>query len=234
MPPFRSDISGSSQQDVLWCGSPSWTHRAHRSPHGNLTGLCFSGSHVNALLPFLKGAVPRLRPHACTALHLRPCRVHQLLLGGWWRQLSPQCRWHPLTLWHPKKHRGRSWNFSLPSLFVSLFWCAAWLWTNKLCIKMRLNIYHYECLSQRFVKIRLIDITNNNERKAGGRGCTRWCQSCVCWEALFYHNNSVVNVLNLYFDVQWCHFDKRIGWRIFDVLVRREAACLFFTYMVLM
>lgn len=99
---------------------------------------------------------------------------------------------------------------------------------DKWTIKMRLNIYHYECLSQEFVKIQLIDITNNNERQTGRRGCTRWCQGRVCWEAYFYHNDSVVNVLNLYSDVQWCHFDKRIGWRIFDVLVRREAACLFF------
>lgn len=124
--------------------------------------------------------------------------------------------------------------FSPLSLYVSLFWCAAWLWTNKLCMKMRLNIYHYECLYQKIVKIWLIDITNNNERKSRRKRLHSVVSKPCLLRSIFYHNNSVVNVLNLYFDVQWCHFDKRIGWRIFDVLMRREAACLFFTYMVLM
>lgn len=92
--PGRSNIPGSPQQDVLWDGGSAWTQRAHRSP--NLSGPCFGGSHLHALLPFLQRAVPRPRSHHRPTLCIRPGRLHFLLLGGWWGLFS-WCKWYPLT-----------------------------------------------------------------------------------------------------------------------------------------
>lgn len=72
----RADLSGASQQDVLWVSSPSWTHGAHRSPHGHLTGPPLCGSHLHAFFSFLKGAIPRPGTHPCPTLNLCPCWIH--------------------------------------------------------------------------------------------------------------------------------------------------------------
>lgn len=78
-PPGRSYISGPPQQDVLRDGGSARAHRAHRSPY--LSGPRCRGSHLHALITFLQRAVPGPRSHHRSALHIRPGRLHVLLLG---------------------------------------------------------------------------------------------------------------------------------------------------------
>ena len=131
---IRSNVPRSSKQDVLRQRSSTRTHRTHWPSHGHLPGRHRHGSHVNALLPFLKWAVPRPGPHPRPTLHLRPRGVHFLFLGGRQRQLISGGGWHQIT---------RTGTFLFLYVFEPLLWWSLSLRTNKLriCFKGRIKTW---------------------------------------------------------------------------------------------